>query len=449
MKILLFHADYLYYKTLKKALKKPPDPPGEAKFDSCVVAFVSVEADDSKDTAKLAAESIIEYARDMVKEESIVIYPYAHLSSNLAKPPKAHGILTHLEKEISSKWNGKIHRVPFGWYKKLEISVKGHPLSELSRTIKAKQPLIHCNNKPAYTLRDAIEEGCIPEWIVNDVNNMIRESKLASEKIQAFNMDKCRIWEHYIMQERFLRKIEKIKGKKITVKEVDDATFPETILSAITSEAIDEGYYAGSCPLDSYIVVSCENHQNLLEALYDEFTQDKIEKYEISQGLYIYGYRTRAGKLVPIGGSRGNLLVLGSLRNLVKIMILEESMKAEKEGITPMLPIWLAPITIALIPVKEKHIEYAELVSADLARHGVNVMLLSPEQSIGTRIRQAAKTWTPYTAVLGDREQQTGSITVRRRWETGKQEVLTVSALIEEITGTLAYHGVLARILRY
>jgi len=63
-----------------------------------------------------------------------MVYPYAHLSSNLASPKKAQEILIEMEYELKQK-NFNVKRSPFGWYKAFKISCKGHPLSELSREI--------------------------------------------------------------------------------------------------------------------------------------------------------------------------------------------------------------------------------------------------------------------------------------------------------------------------
>ncbi|HEC72533.1 MAG TPA: threonine--tRNA ligase [Thermoplasmatales archaeon] len=63
-----------------------------------------------------------------------MLYPYAHLSSNLASPKKAQEILVEIEYKLRNE-NFNVKRSPFGWYKAFKISCKGHPLSELSREI--------------------------------------------------------------------------------------------------------------------------------------------------------------------------------------------------------------------------------------------------------------------------------------------------------------------------
>lgn len=79
------------------------------------------------------AKAIREVAAQ-VKAPRVLLYPYAHLSPSLASPGAAVRILRGLEAELAK--SGEVHRAPFGWYKKFTLACKGHPLSELSRTIR-------------------------------------------------------------------------------------------------------------------------------------------------------------------------------------------------------------------------------------------------------------------------------------------------------------------------
>ena len=76
----------------------------------------------------------IEDVFKQVKAENIVIYPYAHLSSSLSSPDTALNVLKGIEKGLSDK-KYPVKSAPFGYYKHFHVSVKGHPLSELSKQI--------------------------------------------------------------------------------------------------------------------------------------------------------------------------------------------------------------------------------------------------------------------------------------------------------------------------
>ncbi|MEB3789053.1 MAG: hypothetical protein GSR72_04080 [Desulfurococcales archaeon] len=448
MRILLFHAERLYYKTLKKALKKPPDPPGEGEYSPCVVAFITIEAGDNNETVNEAASNIVDYTVNQVKEKTIVLYPYAHLSSELAKPPKAHKLLIDLEAEVRKIFDGQVHRVPFGWYKKLEISVKGHPLSELSRTIKVRPILFVIGGKPYKSVKEAVGGKIVPDWILNTPRIYLNESKLLRQKLEVFETNHCTSWQHQEIARRIHRKIESLTETLLQLKENTlNVKGVEALLYYTTHDEASPGVYTGKCVLEeTFYVINTSNTREILEALYEGFSQENLVVYEYGD-LKIYGAKI-SDYTVPLAASKNDKTVIGPLKTIFETILARESIQAEKEGKTPYLPIWLHPITLALIPVSEKVTDYTRTLAQELAGRGVNVELLGPGQSIGTRIRYAAKRWIPYTVVIGEREVATGTVTVRRRWETGRQEVLPVTSLVDEVTGILRYHGVLGRIFR-
>ena len=138
MKILALHTDYIKYKPLKKAIKKIADlSEKEAKgreVKDALVIMTAIEKIDQnvKDVVGKLVEEVSKIA-EQVKVKNIVLYPYAHLSSNLGSPELAEQILIDAEKALKKNFN--VSRAPFGYYKEFELKVKGHPLSELSREI--------------------------------------------------------------------------------------------------------------------------------------------------------------------------------------------------------------------------------------------------------------------------------------------------------------------------
>ncbi len=137
MKILSLHVDYIKFKPLKKALKTELEKADEKEIQvkEALVVFTAIEKGDSLAIVKSYLENIKDIA-SQVKAKTIVLYPYAHLSSNLANPEISLEIMKQAEKELSKDKNLKITRAPFGYYKEFELKCKGHPLSELSREIK-------------------------------------------------------------------------------------------------------------------------------------------------------------------------------------------------------------------------------------------------------------------------------------------------------------------------
>jgi len=137
MKLLLIHSDYIEYEVRDKAIKNPEEITEKGgRLDEALTAFTAVEKVDEKSSSQAVAQAVeeIEKTATQLKVNNIMLYPYAHLSSDLASPKKAQEILQEIEYELKNK-DFTVKRSPFGWYKAFKLSCKGHPLSELSREI--------------------------------------------------------------------------------------------------------------------------------------------------------------------------------------------------------------------------------------------------------------------------------------------------------------------------
>ncbi|TLX85503.1 MAG: threonine--tRNA ligase [Thaumarchaeota archaeon] len=132
MRILQLHCDYIEFTPVKKEIKSAEEiDPQSKRFEEVVVAFIAVEDGDNSDIAKKAMTEISD-SMTKIGCNTLLLYPYAHLSSTLASPSIALSIL----KEMEAKPDGlEIFRAPFGWTKSYKIQVKGHPLAENSKTI--------------------------------------------------------------------------------------------------------------------------------------------------------------------------------------------------------------------------------------------------------------------------------------------------------------------------
>lgn len=131
MRLLLIHADYIEYEPKEKTKFAEEFEPKKVRIDECLVSFVSVEKGDENVVDKAVEE--IKNVAEKLNVVRVVLYPYAHLSSNLADPDTAINVLKEIEVKLKEFF--EVHRAPFGWYKAFKIACKGHPLSELSRSI--------------------------------------------------------------------------------------------------------------------------------------------------------------------------------------------------------------------------------------------------------------------------------------------------------------------------
>ncbi|WP_042686728.1 threonine--tRNA ligase [Candidatus Nitrosotenuis chungbukensis] len=132
MRILQLHCDSIEFTPTKKEIKSAEDiVPESKKLDEVVVAFVAMEQGDDSQTAKKAIVEITA-SMDKVGCKKLLLYPYAHLSSNLASPSLALSLLKEME---SLAVGYDVSHAPFGWTKSYNVKVKGHPLAESSKTI--------------------------------------------------------------------------------------------------------------------------------------------------------------------------------------------------------------------------------------------------------------------------------------------------------------------------
>jgi len=108
----------------------------EDSMEDCLVVFASIEKLDELDAAGVtrAAKNSIVDVLGKLKEDRVMLFPFAHLTSTLSTPQIALQILQSL-KDALQKEDFTVKRAPFGWNKKFEIKSKGHPLAVLSKVI--------------------------------------------------------------------------------------------------------------------------------------------------------------------------------------------------------------------------------------------------------------------------------------------------------------------------
>ncbi len=137
MRLLLIHSDHIEYEVRKKTKVAEKGAVPKDALDEALVVFCAVEAIDEEnvdDVVRRASDEICTTA-EQLGTTNIMIYPYAHLSSDLASVETAVAALKGIEAALAGRDGLCVKRAPFGWYKAFTVSCKGHPLAELSRTI--------------------------------------------------------------------------------------------------------------------------------------------------------------------------------------------------------------------------------------------------------------------------------------------------------------------------
>ena len=143
MRILQLHCDNISYEPTKKEIQSAEEiDPKPVSIDEVVVCFVAVEKDDTEDIAKDAISQIQESMKK-IGCQKLLLYPYAHLSSDLAAPSTALSLLKLMESQCSGL---EVSRSPFGWTKSYNVKVKGHPLAESSKVITSESKKEHTSD---------------------------------------------------------------------------------------------------------------------------------------------------------------------------------------------------------------------------------------------------------------------------------------------------------------
>ena len=98
-------------------------------------------------------------------------------------------------------------------------------------------------------------------------------------------------------------------------------------------------------------------------------------------------------------------------------------------------PAWLAPEVVRVAPISEKFGAYGAEVLAALKRAGIRASLDNGQEKIGKKVRSWRGARVPYIAVVGEQEQGAGTVALRSR--EGKEEALSVQALVEQIVAEM------------
>ncbi len=120
--------------------------------------------------------------------------------------------------------------------------------------------------------------------------------------------------------------------------------------------------------------------------------------------------------------------LMGSFERFIGILI---------EHYAGELPLWLAPVQAIVLPIADRHVPYAHLVSTELARDGIRVEVDDRTESVGRKIRDAEMQKIPNMLVVGDSEEDDRTVAVRRHRE-GDQGAISVADLAERLRDEIA-----------
>ena len=138
MKVIQLHVDYVEYEPIQPESGVYEEAEKKVyRIEEALLLLTSVEKGDNKMLAEKAIDDAAAFMKKL-KISKLVIYPYAHLSVNLAPPSHAIEVIRAM-KERAKALGLDFHAAPFGWNKRLVIAVKGHPLAEQLRSYGAEE----------------------------------------------------------------------------------------------------------------------------------------------------------------------------------------------------------------------------------------------------------------------------------------------------------------------
>ncbi len=462
MRMLMIHVSQVSFWAVKEAIERPPDLPSKFEGRDCVVGFISVEENDTPDLADEAARELAEHARRN-GVSCIVVYPFAHLSPSLAPPDMAAPMLRLIEEKLKIMGFSTV-RAPFGWYKGFSITCPGHPACELSRTIETPRgPWFLPGDGRRLGIKEAIGQGLLPKEIEQG-NPWDSESIGVQLRLGITSEGLTRLGE-VMIEQLALWASERLGSPDAEVRPGGPGeVYGVGGLLSVIKSCLDAARYRLEGPVrlrsglpGADVIVApgdvgeeaiVKTLSELSDAMASEVTaiESSISRglsmpYDVEFSTRVLLYRTRGGGMAPLavhGEVRGNQFTcLGPLYSIAS-SIIDMGLRVADKGQTPSLPFWLAPVQVAVIPVKEAHVQYAQELLAELQGVGARAYLDPPTRGLGARVRAAGRLWVPIIAVVGDKEVQGGTVSVRRRWAQGQQEVVQVDELVNEVAQLVA-----------
>jgi threonyl-tRNA synthetase len=298
------------------------------------------------------------------------------------KPMNCPGGLLIYNEKIHSYRDLPVRLAEFGFVHRHELSGVLHGLFRVR----------------AFTQDDA-HSFCAPEQLNNEIIQMI---EYALNTYKAFGFNDCKIFiatrpEKYIGDDEVWEKatnalMNSLKEKRLDykIKEGEGAFYGPKIEFNV-KDAVARNWQLGTIQVDFS-----------MPKRFDAFYVDKS-----------------GDKQTPIMIHRA---ILGSLERFIGILI---------EHYAGALPVWLSPIQAQIIPVSEKFNKYGEKILEELKNADIRAEIDTSNETLGKRIRNAELQKNPYILVVGEKEKDSGAVSVRSR--IGDEGVMELKNFLEKI----------------
>ncbi|MGC8647837.1 MAG: threonine--tRNA ligase [Candidatus Micrarchaeia archaeon] len=556
MKILQLDVNNISYELIKpEASIYEESNENHISIDDALALLVCVEKDDTEATADIAIKDAIG-AMEKLKRKRVVVYPFAHLSNDLAGPKEAMHIINYMFEKLGRNYEAK--KAPFGWNKALKIDIKGHPLAEQSKSYSGNvaSQKRYSKAKPASINTAIVRKSDLSGLPENDHRTIgerldlfsfqevspgmvywHKNGKIIFEELVRFMREllyeydyneistpalaNIALWhvsghiEHY-KENMFIfdangeslgikpmncpSTILIYKARRWSYRELPfrtsifDHIYRNEISGALTGlfrvreltqddghifaredqieqevglllELVNRVYDTFGIKYKAKLSTMPENHmgneelwEKATNALRKALDKNKME-YEVKEGEgAFYGpkidfdifdsmgrtwqcatiqldYQLPLRFNITYTGEDGreytpvliHRAILGSVERFIGIMI---------EHFQGKFPTWLAPVQARIITISEKEKGYGKEIYKELKKHHIRVFLDDSDRTLDYKIREAQNLKIPYMLVIGKKEAESKTITVRQR--DGKQmHNVKLDAFIKSVTNEI------------
>ncbi|MFW9909589.1 MAG: threonine--tRNA ligase, partial [Candidatus Thorarchaeota archaeon] len=348
---------------------------------------------------------MVEYGANVVQTPLIYDYEHPSLKSYLQRFPSRQYVVRSGDSDYFARFSACFGQ--FLLISQATVSHKQLPLKlfEIAPSYRREQSgeLAGMRRPRAFTMPDIHEFVADVEMAKDSVNNqMVFVEKLMNELEVNYEVSFRILREFYEENKEFVQGVVKKVGKPLMIE-------------------LFEERYAYFIFKGEWNVVDEQKKAACLATI--QIDVENAERFDI--------------KYVGDDGKTKRPLILhtspsGSIERVL-YGVLEQANKDKKNGIKPMLPLWMTPVQLRLLPVDESLVEYAIKLGKELEAAGIRYEVDDRSMTLGKKIRSAEKLWIPYICVIGEKERDSKILSVRIRREE-EQASMSIKELIGEIS---------------
>ncbi len=279
---------------------------------------------------------------------------------------------------------------------------------------------------------------CRPDQVVDEVREVLRLTKLIYEAFgftsyQAYISTRPEKYlgslAHWDFAEKSLKEALELEGMLNYKIDEGAGVFYGPKIDSKVKDSMGREWQLGTIQFDFNLPDKVETTESEI----DEFWAMKTFKDKFKSKIELSKYLKQLGRGFDVNfindkGQEERVVmihrtILGSMERFFGVLI---------EHYGGAFPVWLAPVQVSVLPISEKHLEYAQKIVDSLKLVDIRCELDFRAESLGAKIRDAEMQKVPYILVMGDKEIESGSVAVRTRGKKAS-ETMTVEQFSNQV----------------